>query len=106
MLDRIGRLEDQLRSGFESLGDLPHVGDVRVIGGVAAVELVSKPGTKDGGGYFDEIGQQLAETFLARGLLIRPLGSVVYFMPPYVISDDETAWALETIRTVLEDLVW
>ena len=106
VLDRIGRLEDQLRSGFKSLGDLPHVGDVRVIGGVAAVELVSKPGTKDGGGYFDEIGQQLADTFLARGLLIRPLGSVVYFMPPYVISDDETAWALETIRTVLEDLVW
>ena len=101
VLGRIARLEAQLRAGFESFRDLPHVGDVRVIGGVGAVELVSAPGTKNGGGYFDEVGPHLAEAFLERGLLIRPLGSVVYFMPPYVITDEQTDWALETIRDVV-----
>ena len=104
VLARIARLEQQLRSGFEPFRALPHVGDVRVVGGVAAVELVTTPGTTEGGGYFDEVGPQLADAFLARGLLIRPLGSVVYFMPPYAITDDEAACAIDSFRVVLEEL--
>ena len=92
-LARVTPLEQQLRVGFERLRTL---GDVRVIGGVAAVELTSnKPG------YLDQIGPRLAAAFLARGLLLRPLGNVVYFMPPYCISESETAWALEQIAAVL-----
>jgi adenosylmethionine-8-amino-7-oxononanoate aminotransferase len=101
VLERIGRLERQLREGLEPLRSLPIVGDVRVIGGVGALELVSNPATNTDGGYFDEIGPRLAAAFLEENLLIRPLGSVVYFMPPYVITDDEAAWALDTIGKVL-----
>ena len=79
----------------------PIVGDVRVIGGVGALELVSDPAAKAGGGYFDEISPRLAAAFLEQNLLIRPLGTIVYFMPPYVITDDEAAWALDTIAKVL-----
>ena len=46
----------------------------------------------------------MAREFLDRGLLIRPLGNVVYFMPPYAISDDEAAWALDEIGAVLRGL--
>ena len=93
VLDRVSRLEQQLRAGFEPLRAL---GDVRVIGGVAAVELAS-----DKPGYLDGIGPRLAAAFLERGLLLRPLGNVVYFMPPYCITESETAWALEQIVAVL-----
>jgi adenosylmethionine-8-amino-7-oxononanoate aminotransferase len=89
----ITRLERQLRGGFEPLR---RIGDVRVIGGVAAVELAS-----DKPGYLDGIGPRLAAAFLERGLLLRPLGNVVYFMPPYCITESETAWALEQIVAVL-----
>jgi adenosylmethionine-8-amino-7-oxononanoate aminotransferase len=34
-------------------------------------------------------------------LLLRPLGNVVYFMPPYVITEAETEWAIEQITAVL-----
>ena len=101
VLARIGRLEQQLREGLEPLRALPIVGDVRVIGGVGAIELVSDPAATAHGGYFDGIGPRLAAAFLERNLLIRPLGRVVYFMPPYVITDDEAASALETIAAVL-----
>lgn len=104
VLGRIARLEGQLREGFERLRDLPRVGDVRVIGGVGVVELESKLANYQGGGYFDEVGPKLARAFLERNILIRPLGNVVYFMPPYVISDQETAQALDTIRTVLSEV--
>ena len=94
VLERISRLEQQLRDGFEPLRAL---GDVRVIGGVAAVELASsKPG------YLDGIGPRLAAAFLERGLLLRPLGNVVYFMPPYCITESENSWALEQIVDVLK----
>ena len=93
MLTNVLRLEQQLQEGFERLRER---GDVRVIGGVGAVELRS-----DKPGYLDQTGPHLAAAFLERGLLLRPLGNVVYFMPPYSITESETAWALEQIVSVL-----
>ncbi len=101
VLDRVGRLERQLMSGLAPLRELPAVGDVRVIGGVGAIELVTDKGTRGAGGYLDQIGPRLAAAFLARGLLLRPLGNIVYFMPPYVISESEAAWAIEQIAAVI-----
>jgi adenosylmethionine-8-amino-7-oxononanoate aminotransferase len=98
VMERVRELEKQLRAGLEPLRALPKVGDVRVIGGVGIVEL------KGQGGYFDPIGPRLAAAFLARGLLLRPLGNVVYFMPPYVITEAQTDWALEQIHAVLGNL--
>jgi adenosylmethionine---8-amino-7-oxononanoate aminotransferase len=93
VLASVARLEQQLRDGFEALRAL---GNVRVIGGVAAVALESeRPG------YLDGIGPRLSAAFLERDLLLRPLGNVVYFMPPYCITESETTWALEQIVHVL-----
>jgi adenosylmethionine-8-amino-7-oxononanoate transaminase len=102
-LARVKRLEAQLQSGLEPLQKLPLVGDVRVIGGVGAIELVSDRVTKSAGGYLDQLGPTLAAAFLDRGLLLRPLGNILYFMPPYVITEDETAWAIDQIGEVLEE---
>jgi adenosylmethionine-8-amino-7-oxononanoate aminotransferase len=101
VLERVRRLEARLRAGLMPLGALPYVGDVRVIGGVGIVELVSDKSLRQADGYLDGIGPRLAALFLERGLLIRPLGHVVYFMPPYVITDDQVDWALEQITAVI-----
>ena len=101
-LARARRLEAQLQSGLEPLRQLPLVGDVRVIGGVGAIELGGADLKGPRGGYLDEIGPRLAAAFLDRGLLLRPLGNVLYFMPPYVITEEETAWAINQIGEVLE----
>ncbi len=95
-LERVVQIEQWLRAGLEPLRRLDLVGDVRVIGGVGALELVS-----DRPGYLDEIGPRLGEMFLERGLLLRPLGNVVYFMPPYVITQEQTEWAVAQIAEVL-----
>jgi adenosylmethionine-8-amino-7-oxononanoate aminotransferase len=102
VLARIGRLEAQLRQGLLPLLRLPIVGDVRVLGGVGAIELVSDKTTKTAGGYLDQIGRGLSSAFLERGLLLRPLGNVLYFMPPYVITDDEVDWVISQIDGVLK----
>jgi adenosylmethionine-8-amino-7-oxononanoate aminotransferase len=104
LLARLARLEAQLRAGLTPLLQFPIVGDVRVLGGVGAIELVSDKATKDAGGYLDQIGPRLSSAFLERGLLLRPLGNVVYFMPPYVITDDEVDWAIAQIGEVLQEV--
>jgi adenosylmethionine---8-amino-7-oxononanoate aminotransferase len=99
VLDRVRALERQLRAGLEPLRGIASVGDVRVIGGVGVVELESpRPG------YLDSLGPRLYQAFLDRGLLLRPLGNIVYFMPPYVISEKQTDWALEQIAEVISNL--
>jgi adenosylmethionine-8-amino-7-oxononanoate aminotransferase len=104
LIGRIGALEAQLRDGLAPLRQLPVVGDVRVLGGVGIVELVADKQTRKAGGYLDGIGPRLSAAFLERGLLLRPLGNVVYFMPPYVITSDEVEWALAQIVDVIEHL--
>jgi adenosylmethionine-8-amino-7-oxononanoate aminotransferase len=103
-LDRVQLLERWLCQGLAPLAALPWVGDVRVIGGVGIVELVTERAGQGSGGYLDTVGPRLAQAFLERGLLLRPLGNVLYFMPPYVVTEPETAWALDQIRDVLSML--
>jgi adenosylmethionine---8-amino-7-oxononanoate aminotransferase len=103
-LARVRALERWLRAGLEPLRDLPLVGDVRVLGGIGIVELVVDKRTKAAGGYLDTLGPRLTEAFLARGLLLRPLGNVLYFLPPYVISEEEARWAMEQMADVIKGL--
>ena len=102
-LERVVRLERQFRDRFEPMRRLPGVADVRVLGGVVALELA--PDATTGGGYLDAIGPRLAAAFIERGLLLRPLGHVLYVMPPYVITDDEVGWVADEVEAVLLGLL-
>lgn len=97
VIDRVQRLERQVRDGLDPLRALRCVGDVRVIGGVGVIELQSASAD-----YLDQVGPRLANAFLDRGILLRPLGNILYFMPPYVITDAEVAWVLDQISEVVE----
>jgi len=101
-LARVQALERQLRQRLDPLRELPSVGDVRVIGGVGILELVADRSTRATAGYLDQLGPRLAAAFLERGVLLRPLGNILYFMPPYVICDSEVDWVIEQIRCVIE----
>ena len=100
-LAKVHALEGWLKSGLDPLRSLPIVGDVRVIGGVGIVELVTDKRSKAAGGYLDTLGPTLTAAFLARGLLLRPLGNILYVMPPYVITEEETRWMVEQVAEVL-----
>jgi adenosylmethionine-8-amino-7-oxononanoate aminotransferase len=103
-LGKVRALEQWLRDGLDPLRALPPVGDIRIIGGVGVVELVADRATKSTGGYLDQLGPRLTAAFLERGLLLRPLGNVLYVMPPYVITESETAWMIDQIAGVLKHL--
>jgi adenosylmethionine---8-amino-7-oxononanoate aminotransferase len=74
----------------------PAVADVRLIGSVAAIELKVPDA-----GYLSSLRPRLYEFFLNRGILLRPLGNVVYVLPPYVITPEQLGFVYDVIRDSL-----
>ncbi|CAG7856676.1 adenosylmethionine---8-amino-7-oxononanoate aminotransferase [biofilm metagenome] len=73
----------------ERFNDHPHVAEVRQCGMIVAVELVKNKQTRESFPWQERRGLRVYRYALANGVLLRPLGDVIYFMPPYIISDDE-----------------
>jgi adenosylmethionine---8-amino-7-oxononanoate aminotransferase len=73
---------------FESM---PRVKEVRQCGMIAAIEL-------EGFDPCERIGLKIHRRCLEEGVLIRPLGSVIYVMTPYVIKADELTKVFEAIE--------
>lgn len=67
----------------------PHVGEYRQTGMVGAIELIMNKATREPFPDNERAGYQIYRIALDKGLLLRPLGNVLYFMPPYVISKEE-----------------
>ncbi|MGE7622465.1 adenosylmethionine--8-amino-7-oxononanoate transaminase [Viridibacillus sp. NPDC096237] len=86
----------------EAFDHLPYVGEYRQTGFVGAVELVTNKETKAQFQSEERIGYQIYQRALEKGLLIRPLDNIIYFMPPYVISEDEIKWMIETTKEVID----
>ncbi|MFQ5719270.1 MAG: adenosylmethionine--8-amino-7-oxononanoate transaminase [Acidobacteriota bacterium] len=99
-LARVARLTPLFQERLEKLNRLDVVSSVRCIGGLAALDLV--PGSS--GDYLDRLGPTLAAGFLERGVLLRPLGNVLYFLPPYVITDDEAHQVFDLMDELLAGL--
>ncbi len=80
---------DRLKRELEKFRGLECVGDIRHLGMIGAVEIVKDKDTKEPYPSQERIGLKIYKEALKRGAIIRPLGNVIYFMPPYVITEDE-----------------
>lgn len=74
--------------------------DLRSRGTILAIELQTKEGTS----YFSELRKKIYPFFLEREVLLRPLGNVIYVLPPYVIKDEELNFVYEAIEEFLSAL--
>ena len=103
-LDRVQRLKALYVERLARLRSLSRVGDTRSIGMVAAIELVPDRAAQSAGGYFDQLGPTLLQKFLKRDILLRPLGNVLYVLPPLCITDGETHHVFDVIEEVVAGL--
>src|SRR3569833_1111046 len=69
--------------------DHPHVTEVRQCGMIVAIEMVQDKTTRAPYPWQERRGLRVYQYGLEHGVLLRPLGNVVYFMPPYVITPQE-----------------
>ena len=91
---RIEVLSAKQAAGLQRFRDNPCFTDSRKTGTIAALDL--RTGSS---GYLAEIGPKLRAFFLERGLLVRPLGNVLYLLPPYCITGDE----LDRLHDAIEE---
>ncbi|MEQ8194305.1 MAG: adenosylmethionine--8-amino-7-oxononanoate transaminase [Rhodospirillales bacterium] len=83
-----------------ALGGLDAFEHPRQTGTIAAVDV--KTGDA---GYAAAVGAKLKAFFLERGLLIRPLGNVIYVLPPYCIGDDALHRAYDAIEAAAREIL-
>ncbi|MBN1441051.1 MAG: adenosylmethionine--8-amino-7-oxononanoate transaminase [Planctomycetes bacterium] len=103
VLKRVREIESLFRGRIARLRGLPIVGEARGIGAVAAAELRADAASSGERGYLDPRGPRLQRAFLERDILLRPLGDVLYVLPPYVISDEEIHRVFDAIEEVLAE---
>ncbi len=71
------------------LQDHPHVAEVRQQGMILAIEMVKNKQTREPYPWQERRGLRVFQHALGREVLMRPLGNVIYFMPPYVIDEPQ-----------------
>jgi adenosylmethionine-8-amino-7-oxononanoate aminotransferase len=69
----------------------PHIGEIRQTGMILAMEMVADRKTMQLYDWKERRGIKVYQHALEQGVLLRPIGNVVYFMPPYVINEEEIA---------------
>ena len=89
----------------KALGDHKNVGEIRHIGLINAIELVADPPTKKPFESKNRTGYQIYKKALAKGLLLRPLGDVLYFNPPLIISPTEIEEAIVLCKEAILEIL-
>jgi adenosylmethionine-8-amino-7-oxononanoate aminotransferase len=89
---RIDALAEMHREHLSHFASDSRFENVRQLGTIAALDLRA-----GAGGYLADVGPKLRAFFRQRNLLIRPLGNVVYLMPPYCVTANEVDLAYEAI---------
>ena len=85
----------KMAEATEHLKEHPYVGEVRQTGMVLAIELVKDKATKEPFAWQERRGLKVFEHAMQKGALLRPLGNVVYFLPPYIITPEQIDWLAE-----------
>lgn len=80
-VEALGRLQQER---LDRVANDRRFENTRCCGTVAALDLVVPDA-----GYLSDVGPKLRAFFLERGLLVRPLGQVIYLMPPYCVTEQE-----------------
>ncbi|HKW33425.1 MAG TPA: adenosylmethionine--8-amino-7-oxononanoate transaminase [Candidatus Acidoferrum sp.] len=99
VFDRIATIAQMHSERLAELSEFSVVGDTRQIGSIGALELRA-----DDAGYLSAMRPKLYQFFLERGVLLRPLGNVVYVLPPYVISENELHQVYDVIVEAIQTL--
>jgi adenosylmethionine-8-amino-7-oxononanoate aminotransferase len=82
-------LAARMALAVQDLADHPHVGEIRQTGMIMAIEMVRDRNSREPYPWQERRGLAAYQYALAHGVLLRPLGNVLYFMPPYVITEEE-----------------
>ena len=98
------KLEKTLRVELQTLWTLPNVGDIRQVGLIVGVELVNDWRTRKPFELSERAGIRVCEAMARRGVLTRPIGSVVVLMPPYCTTERQATQIVSVLREAVTEV--
>lgn len=98
---RIAEVRTVLRRDFHPLA---HVADIRQAGLMVGIELMRDPAGRVPYAVAEQAGVRVIKAARRRGVILRPLGSVIVLMPPLSISEDELDHLLGAARESIEEV--
>ena len=101
LVDNAAKMGERLRSGLYRLAEHPLVGEVRGVGLIAAVELVTDKDTKSNWGASGRLGGAVNALLQEEGIIARNMGDAIAFCPPLIINEDEVDLVLQAFETAL-----
>ncbi|GAB3363677.1 adenosylmethionine--8-amino-7-oxononanoate transaminase [Lysobacter rhizosphaerae] len=94
---------ERMRDLAQPLAAHAHVADVRQAGMIVAFELTKKGDKRAPFDPAARVGLRAYRAALARGVLLRPLGDILYWMPPYCIDDDALRLLADVTRHAIDE---
>jgi len=102
VIERNRQLAAYMARATSSIAEHPHVSEVRQTGMILAIEMVKEKTARTAFPWQERRGLSVYRHALERGALLRPLGDVIYFMPPYVIKTEEIDFLAQVAREGIE----
>ncbi|HXB39400.1 MAG TPA: adenosylmethionine--8-amino-7-oxononanoate transaminase [Bacteroidia bacterium] len=97
-LKSIERISNRHQSFFEKIKSHKNILSARCIGTILALEIK----TSEKSGYMNSLSEKIASWFIKRGIILRPLGNVLYVLPPYCIVNEDLNYIYICIIEFLE----
>ncbi len=95
--ENINRIVQQHQQFLQKIQAHPSLIEVRQLGTIIAFEIKTNEHTN----YLNSLAEHISEFFIARGIILRPLGNIVYILPPYCISNED----LNCIYNAIEEFL-
>ena len=102
LLSQLQPTIEHFRNRLQEFYRLPHVGDVRVCGLAAGVELMKNPDTGTPYPFEEKMGIRVCKAALTHGAMLRPLVNTIVLMPPLQISISALDTLLDVVYTSIE----
>lgn len=99
-MENIQRIEQSHGEFLQKIKSHPRVKTVRQTGTIIALEWETGNDTS----YFSSLRDVLYQYFLDAGIILRPLGNIVYILPPYCITRDELNYIYDKIQQALNEV--
>jgi len=100
-LDHLPQKAAIIRRNLDQIAKIPHVGNVRQCGMMAAIELVADTDTKRNFPSEMRLGAKVCQQLRSRNILARPLGDVLVIMPPLATPDDDLQYLMTALQESL-----
>jgi adenosylmethionine---8-amino-7-oxononanoate aminotransferase len=100
MQANLARVNTQHLAFKDKVAQHPRVKTARVLGVIFALEI-TREGRED---YYGGFRNRLYDFFISKGIIMRPVGNIVYILPPYIISNEQLKRVYDVVQEALEEV--